>query len=65
MFYYLFLYDVTLKPEDLTKRKKKKEKNFHGNKISTSTLFVVGACCGRERVVSFVWTSGVRGVGHG
>ena len=29
MFYYLFLYDVTLKPEDLTKGRKRRKKNFH------------------------------------
>lgn len=42
MFYYLFLYDVTLKQEDLTKRKKKKEKKVPPRLFSSLALAVVG-----------------------
>lgn len=48
-----FLYDVTLKHEDLTKRKKKKEKKLPPRLFSSLALAVVGrgSCCLFGRVV--------------
>ena len=53
MIYCLFLYDVTLKQEDLTKRKKKKEKKLPPRLFSSLALAVVGrgSCCLFGRVV--------------